>query len=458
MTKTDALRLVFYADDFTGATDALEVLAAAGLRCALFLHMPDAATLAEFRGLDAIGIAGNSRTMTPQEMQAELGATFAGLSQAHAALVHYKVCSTFDSSAEIGSIGRAVRIARPHFGNRCVPIVAATPALGRHCVFGHLFARSGTDGLTYRLDRHPIMSAHPVTPMTESDLAIHLGRQDDLKVDKLTLPDLRRGVQHLRERLAAPGGAEAMLIDGLDAEDLRITGEALDALGSAAEPVLVVGGSGVQHALTQAWLEGDVPMCMPAAAAAAGPALVLSGSASALSATQIERAVQAGFAELPLDGTLLVDDRRWSGYVDRIDAEAASALQRGISVVLHSARGPADPRLAATLERLQADGVPAADARRLGARLLGERLGQLIGRIVRRVDLARVIVSGGDTSSAVARALDIQAVEMAARLAPGAPLCRVLRSHVVPGIEVAFKGGQMGGADFFVEARDGLGR
>ena len=34
------LRLAFYGDDFTGSTDALEVLAFSGLRCALFLSVP----------------------------------------------------------------------------------------------------------------------------------------------------------------------------------------------------------------------------------------------------------------------------------------------------------------------------------------------------------------------------------------------------------------------------------
>ena len=45
-SSSDAsLRLAFYGDDFTGSTDALEVLAFAGLRCALFLSVPSAQTL-----------------------------------------------------------------------------------------------------------------------------------------------------------------------------------------------------------------------------------------------------------------------------------------------------------------------------------------------------------------------------------------------------------------------------
>ena len=90
-----------------------------------------------------------------------------------------------------------------------------------------------------------------------------------------------------------------------------------------------------------------------------------------------------------------------------------------------------------------------------GGRLLATRLGGLMKSVVAVTRPRRILISGGDTSSGIARALDIQAVEMAARLAPGAPLCRVLESSCVPGVDVAFKGGQMGSRTFFDEARRG---
>ena len=49
-----------------------------------------------------------------------------------------------------------------------VPLVVGAPTLGRYCVFGNLFATSGVDPQPYRLDRHPSMSRHPVTPADES--------------------------------------------------------------------------------------------------------------------------------------------------------------------------------------------------------------------------------------------------------------------------------------------------
>jgi hypothetical protein len=91
-------RLAFYGDDFTGSTDALEVLAFAGLRCALFLSAPTPETLQEFAGFDAIGIAGDSRGMSPSEMDATLPSIFQSPADLQAPIVHYKVCSTFDSS------------------------------------------------------------------------------------------------------------------------------------------------------------------------------------------------------------------------------------------------------------------------------------------------------------------------------------------------------------------------
>lgn len=455
-----AARLVFYGDDFTGATDALEVLSLAGLKCALFLQLPDAATLSKYRGLDAIGIAGDSRTMSPQDMDAQLPAVLDALAAAGAPLVHYKVCSTFDSSPQTGSIGHVIGLARARFAG-AVPVVAATPHLGRLCVFGNLFARSGTDGQVHRLDRHPIMSVHPVTPMGEADLGLHLQRQAELHVGRITLDKVREGAEAMHARFGElqQAGADAVLVDGFDGADMEASGRMLLALGRPQAPAFVVGGSGVEHALALAWqLPRDAGVVPPVRLLPAGaPVLALSGSASALSALQIDEAVRSGYLEIAVDTPRLADDRQWQAEVDRACSRAAQAMADGHSVILHSARGLDDPRVAATLRVLAAHGLDAAAARHTGGRLLATRLGTLLHQLAQASRPARILVSGGDTSSSIARALDIQAVEVAARLAPGAPLCRVLESRVVPGVEVAFKGGQMGSRNFFDEARHGAG-
>ena len=253
-----ALRLAFYGDDFTGSTDALEVLAFAGLRCALFLSVPSAQTLRELGPFDAIGVAGASRGMSAQEMDSQLPEVLSALAELPTSLVHYKVCSTFDSSPAIGSIGRVMDLARQAFGDGVIPIVAGTPALGRYCVFGNLFARSGTDGKVHRLDRHPIMGTHPVTPMTEADLALHLAAQTAQRIAKFTLPvfaDGRDAMDRELERLAADA-AGAILFDGATPEHLTEVGRLIEALSAARNrPLFTVGSSGLEYAMTQWWRE-----------------------------------------------------------------------------------------------------------------------------------------------------------------------------------------------------------
>src|SRR5438270_773274 len=123
---TDRL-LTFYGDDFTGSTDALEAVASNGIPSVLFLDPPTDALLARFVDCRAIGIAGESRSRGPEWMDQHLPPVFESLRRIGAPICQYKVCSTFDSSPEFGSIGRAMEIGRSVFGNPWVPIAVAAP-------------------------------------------------------------------------------------------------------------------------------------------------------------------------------------------------------------------------------------------------------------------------------------------------------------------------------------------
>ena len=105
---------------------------------------------------------------------------------------------------------------------------------------------------------------------------------------------------------------------------------------------------------------------------------------------------------------------------------------------------------------LQAQGLERDAARHAAGRLVGQRLGQVARAVLQRTRLQRLLLSGGDTSSQVTQALAPQALVIAARLARGAPLCRMVGGPPgVDGVEVALKGGQMGDTEFFESARRG---
>lgn len=456
-----SLRLAFYGDDFTGSTDALEVLAFAGLRTALFLKPPAPQDLAAFGTLDAIGVAGDSRAMTPAEMDRHLPAVFDALARVGAPIVHYKVCSTFDSAPAIGSIGRAMEIARARFGAAPIPVVGGTPALQRFCLFGHLFARSATDDQVHRIDRHPIMRAHPVTPMDESDLRLHLGRQTALPIANLGFPllDAGRDATDAQWRRLAEGGAQAVLVDSASESHLTEVGRLLDVLAAEAAPRFVVGPSGVEYGLVQWWRASrQLAVAAPAYDRfdAADRVLAVSGSASLLSARQVDAAVATGFVDLAVDAARLLDDGTAAHEAEALAARVLDHLERGASVMLHTARGPKDTRIDAGIAVLQAQGLDRESARHASGRVLGQRLGGVVRAVLTRTRLQRLLLSGGDTSSQVTQALAPQALVIAARLSRGAPLCRMVGGGAgIDGVEVALKGGQMGDADYFENARRG---
>ena len=64
-SKSNNILLAFYGDDFTGSTDALEFLARAGAKTALFIEPPTPEQLKKYPGLNAFGVAGKTRAMAP---------------------------------------------------------------------------------------------------------------------------------------------------------------------------------------------------------------------------------------------------------------------------------------------------------------------------------------------------------------------------------------------------------
>jgi len=223
---TDLL-LTYYGDDLTGSTDSMEALVLAGVPTVLFLEPPSKSQLESYPEVRAVGLAGISRTMTPAEMDKKLPSEFRTLKEFGAPLLHYKVCSTFDSSPEIGSVGRAIDIGMQVFDNAPVFVALGAPKLRRYVVFGNHFATSGD--VTYRLDRHPTMKVHPITPMNESDLRLHLSKQTKRAIDLIDVRHLAESQDAIEARIGriVDHGIDAIILDTLDDTQLLKVGQIL---------------------------------------------------------------------------------------------------------------------------------------------------------------------------------------------------------------------------------------
>lgn len=435
MTLPDRV-IAWYGDDFTGSTDVLEVLASRGIESVLFLARPDDGFLRRFDSCRAIGLAGSSRSQTPEWMDEHLPPAFRWMSGLGAAICHYKVCSTFDSAPHVGSIGRALDLGRAVFQPAWVPIVVGAPALRRYVAFGNLFASVGP--ITHRIDRHPTMSRHPVTPMHESDLRTHLAAQTASRIGLLDLLALESPDRADRLRTEIGTGAEGVLFDTVGAADLARVGSLV--WDTRFRQPFSVGSSGLEYALTAFWIEsGTLPPPPPAPVVSfAERMVVLSGSCSPVTAGQIEHARTNGFAMIALDPAAVASGDHSAA------AGAIEALRDGRSTVLYSAAGP---------ETVRGSDWPASEQIRF-RHALGEGSGMILRRVLDETGVRRVVVAGGDTSSHVGRLLEVDALTFDAPLAPGAPLCKAWSRNIArDGIEIVFKGGQCGSDDFFSRAK-----
>lgn len=417
----------WYGDDFTGSTDVLEALGLHGVKAVLFTRTPIRRDLAQFRDCLAIGIAGESRSRGPAWMSRHLPAIFRTMRSLGAPVNHYKVCSTFDSSPRVGSIGRALELGRTVFGTPAVPVVVGAPHLGRAVVYGNLFAEA--EGKVYRIDRHPTMRRHPVTPMREADLRLHLARQTALRLGLVDLKAFERRAAQTQWEAELDAHAEAVVFDGFTDAMLEETAHLIWER-ALRRPLFAVGSSGLTNGLLHAWqsLQLIAPAQSPAPARAVDRLLVLSGSCSPQTARQIRRARQMGFAAWRLQGAA-----NWSAQATK----ALEALKRGQSVVLYTALGP-----------------QAKD--NLHGEKFGAALGLLLRKLVVESGVRRVLIAGGDTATHAVKQLELQALTFVAPLVAGVPLCRGHAAGApLDGLELALKGGQMGPEDFFAQVRAG---
>jgi uncharacterized protein YgbK (DUF1537 family) len=397
----------FYGDDFTGSVDALLQFRRAGLSGVLITG-PEV----EGESADVVGIAGTARSLPTEQMASEVVPSLQRLRDLGPQIVQYKACSTADSAPHTGSIGRVLELALELFPGSPVPIVFAQPDAGRYTFFGHHFARD--DGVVYRLDRQPTMSTHPVTPVHESDLRLHLGEQTALELGGLHWPsydDLGRLLDAARQ----PG----VICDAVNDAQLDSLAEAI--LASQRQR-FVIGSGGISGAIGRcANVAKRLPPLTTTVNKADGPTLVLNGSRSRLSRRQVDAAAAAGWFVLDL-------------FAEETPERVHAALATGSGVLVDS-----------SISRRSA---PSAEVE--------DRLAAISDASLRQQNI-RLVLSGGDTSGNVLRRLGIERLRIVAQPWGNVALCHA--SGPAPhlqNVELVLKGGQMGHVSLFDDIR--LGR
>jgi uncharacterized protein YgbK (DUF1537 family) len=236
-------------------------------------------------------------------------------------------------------------------------------------------------------------------------------------------------------QLLRADGVAHVVVDAVSNDDLHIIADA------CRDMTLMTGGSAVAMPLPELWLEEGLLLRRDDAVgrqrAEAGPAIVLSGSCSAMTNRQVSAYLASGHPGLRLDP------------MDLEEKGAGSAVEW-----LSSRSSDQSPIIYATAEP--------DEVRRAQDGLGVERAGTVVEQALaacavkaRDLGFRRFVVAGGETSGAVTKALDIRQLDIGTEIAPGVPWCFARTA----GHEVAItlKSGNFGGEGFFTDALKRLG-
>ena len=417
----------FVADDLTGASDVLAQAHRYGLDAVLVIGGGDTPLPAD---ADVVGIAGPARSLGGQAFDRLVRAQLAQIARTGAEVLLYKVCSTFDSSPTLGSIGRGIELLREQFpGLGPVAVVPAQPQFGRFTAFSNHYAVFADQ--VHRLDRHPVMSRHPSTPIHEADLRQLLAEQfsDHQLPPAVHLPAYTDGSFTERWTACQAEPVPAFVVDAVTDDHLDQVARALRGAGSGAQPSVVVGSGGIMAALARTATGRQARQ--PRDQQASGPVLAISASASSTTAAQIGDALTHGWADIPVPVELLTGDD--ANLAAAVEEQTARALSAGRDVVVHTTRGSEDPRYAA--------------AGTVDPRHVGGLLGALAGRLAAARLTHDIAVLGGDTSSHALIAMGVRELRVTDQFVTAGPICHTDDRATVAGCRLLLKGGQVGPPD-----------
>lgn len=405
------------ADDFTGASDLANVLTRNGLRTVQFNGVPAMAAAAADAGIVAL----KTRSIAAADAVAQSLAALHWLEAQGCNQFLFKYCSTFDSTPDgnIGPVAAALLDALDVPGAIVCP---AYPTLGRTIYRGHLFVGD-------RLLNESGLERHPLNPMTDSDLVRWLGYQTKLTVGALSMDVVAKGAAAARRAIdgAIAQGRRLLVCDCIDDGDLLVLGEAV------ADMRLVTGGSGIALGLAANFRKrgGLASGTAPPLAFPSGRSLALAGSCSMATREQI--AVHA--RRHPVVQVRVDDILAQRASIPALLSWSAENADRGVPLIYSSA----DP-----------EEVVRAQAAH-GAAAVSSAVEAFFGTLARDAvasGVRRLIVAGGETSSAVVAALDVAAMRVGPEIDPGVP---ALLAEGEPPLALALKSGNFGAPDFFAK-------
>jgi uncharacterized protein YgbK (DUF1537 family) len=194
----------------------------------------------------------------------------------------------------------------------------------------------------------------------------------------------------------------------------------------------LTGGSGLLTALSESYKADKGNVVLPYAAGVEGKGIILAGSCSSITRSQIDSFIRDGGTAIRMDPKQIMEV---PGELDRIWTFIRS--QNEEEVLVYSSDEPEN----------------IAESQDLyGRKLISDRLetgmAELADRAVQE-GYTRIIVAGGETSGAVTKKLGFKSYYISEDIGPGVPIMIPVES---PALRLILKSGSFGQNDFFARA------
>lgn len=434
------------ADDLTGAGDTGVQFARAGLRTRALMGDWSQETL---RGADVVVINTESRALAPAAAYDAVARAAVRLREAGAWPVYKKIDSTMR-----GSVGAELDAVLDTFGLEMAIVCPAFPDNGRVVVGGYLLAGGQPVART-------AIGRDPVAPVKESHVPTLLASQTRRPVHHIGLQAVEAGADRLCSALNAarqPGGS-VVVIDAVSEADLEVIVEAASRL----EGGLVGAGtdSPVSRGTGGAVLVGSAGLARPLArrlafrrrqAAERVPqgrriVLVAVGSVNPVSREQLASlSSQQDTHIVQLDVKAAVQGGEgWQQVAHGLRQVIHRAAAEGRVPVLTTPGDPADVEAARNIG--SALGLGQAEV----ARRIAEALADLAAAALDQLDVAGVVLTGGDTARAFLDRLGAAGIDLISEVQPGIPFGTVDGGRR-PGLRVVTKAGGFGRPEALAQA------
>ena len=407
------------ADDFTGASDAASFLLGEGLKTILVNGVPKEDFSQE---CDAIVIALKSRTQEKSEAIKDSIEAFQWIRKQEAEHIYFKYCSTFDSTKK-GNIGPVLDNMLETYNIKYSILCPALP----------INKRTVKNGILY-IDNIPLsethMANHPLTPMWASSLDELMKEQGKYEVLNINYKVLEKNDDEIKSIVEEFGKDKKHFYIATDYINETHSKKIADVFGS---DYILSGGSGILSALGKKYKnnlnisnKNEIPKT-----SVEGKSVIFAGSCSKMTGEQIAYFKSKNYLSYEIDPMKLINKEITIDDILNFILENSNK-----EVLIYSSGAGGKPlNIDEQLKQEIAD-------------ILENTIANLALSVIKN-SYTKIIVAGGETSSAVVKKLGFYNFLIGESIAPGVPVMIPLENKA---LRIILKSGNFGKIDFFVKA------